>query len=82
LPDKAGRQITVGGWAGTSNYGIRLYWPDGSAGVKGVNQWTEDPDNLQLLVPRWYPSAMIMANGSILVVGGEIGQNADEQPKS
>ena len=80
LPDKAGRQITVGGWAGTSNYGIRLYWPDGSAGVKGVNQWTEDPDNLQLLVPRWYPSAMIMANGSILVVGGEIGQNADEQP--
>ncbi|PMD52509.1 copper radical oxidase [Hyaloscypha bicolor E] len=80
LPDKAGRQITVGGWAGTSNYGIRLYLPDGSAGVKGVNQWTEDPDNLQLLVPRWYPSAMIMANGSILVVGGEIGQNADEQP--
>lgn len=80
LPDKAGRQITVGGWAGSSNYGIRLYWPDGSAGVKGVNQWTEDPTNLQLLVPRWYPSAMIMANGSILVVGGEIGQNADEQP--
>lgn len=80
LPDKAGRQITVGGWAGISNYGIRLYWPDGSAGVKGVNQWTEDPNNLQLLVPRWYPSAMIMANGSILVVGGEIGQNADEQP--
>jgi hypothetical protein len=80
LPDKAGRQITVGGWSGSSNYGIRLYWPDGSAGVKGVNQWTEDPINLQLLVPRWYPSAMIMANGSILVVGGEIGQNADEQP--
>lgn len=80
LPDKAGRQITVGGWAGSSNYGIRLYWPDGSAGVKGVNQWTEDPINLQLLVPRWYPSAMIMANGSILVVGGEIGQNAAEQP--
>ncbi|EKD12599.1 copper radical oxidase [Drepanopeziza brunnea f. sp. 'multigermtubi' MB_m1] len=80
LPDKAGRQITVGGWAGTSNYGIRLYWPDGSAGVKGTQQWTEDPNNLQLLVPRWYPSAMIMANGSILVVGGEIGQNADQQP--
>lgn len=80
LPDKAGRQITVGGWAGSSNYGIRLYWPDGSAGVKGTHQWTEDPNNLQLLVPRWYPSAMIMANGSVLVVGGEIGQNADEQP--
>ncbi|TVY32342.1 WSC domain-containing protein [Lachnellula subtilissima] len=80
LPDKAGRQITIGGWAGVSNYGIRLYWPDGSDGVKGTNEWTEDPTNLQLLVPRWYPSAMIMANGSILVVGGEIGQNAAEQP--
>jgi hypothetical protein len=47
LPDKAGRQITVGGWTGASNYGIRLYWPDGSAGVKGTNEWTEDPNNLQ-----------------------------------
>jgi len=80
LPDIAGRQITVGGWAGVSNFGIRLYWPDGSAGVPGTNEWVEDPNNLQLLVPRWYPSAMIMANGSILVVGGEIGQNAAEQP--
>ena len=79
LPDKAGRQITIGGWAGQSNFGIRLYWPDGSAGVKGTNEWAEDPVHLQLQVPRWYPSAMIMANGSILVVGGEIGQNAAEQ---
>ena len=99
LPDKAGRQLTVGGWNGEALNGVRLYWPDGSAGVKGSNQWTEDPDNLQqvqselrliyhvltswgfrLLVPRWYPSAMIMANGSILVVGGEIGNNEAEQP--
>jgi hypothetical protein len=80
LPDKAGRQITVGGWAGESNYGIRLYTPDGSPGVKGVNQWTEDPNHLRLQVARWYPSGLIMANGSILVVGGEIGQNAAEQP--
>lgn len=80
LPDRAGRQLTVGGWAGQSNFGVRLYWPDGSAGVKGVNQWTEDPTHLQLQVARWYPSAMIMANGSILIVGGEIGQNDAEQP--
>ncbi|KAG0645262.1 WSC domain-containing [Hyphodiscus hymeniophilus] len=80
LPDKAGRQLTVGGWNGQSLSGVRLYWPDGSAGKKGTNQWTEDPNNLQLLVPRWYPSAMIMANGSILVVGGEIGNNEAEQP--
>lgn len=37
LPDKAGRQITVGGWAGQSNFGIRMYSPDGSAGVFGTN---------------------------------------------
>jgi hypothetical protein len=80
LPDKAGRQLTAGGWAGESNYGVRLYWPDGSAGVNGTNEWVEDPVNLQLQVPRWYPSGLIMANGSILIVGGEIGQNAAEQP--
>jgi len=80
LPDKVGRQLTVGGWAGQSNYGVRLYWPDGSAGVNGTNEWVEDPGVLQLQVARWYPSALIMANGSILIVGGEIGQNAAEQP--
>lgn len=35
---------------------------------------------IRLLVPRWYPSAMIMANGSILVVGGEQDNNGAEQP--
>jgi len=80
LPDLAGRQLTIGGWAGESNFGIRLYWPDGSAGIPGTNEWVEDPGVLQLQVPRWYPSAMIMANGSILVVGGEIGSNDAEQP--
>ena len=33
LPDKAGRQLNIGGWAGASTYGVRLYWPDGSPGV-------------------------------------------------
>jgi hypothetical protein len=80
LPDLGGRQLTVGGWAGTSNFGVRLYLPDGSAGVPGTNEWIEDPGVLQLQVPRWYPSAMIMPNGSILVVGGEIGSNDAEQP--
>lgn len=39
LPDKAGRQINVGGWSDVSTYGIRLYTPDGSPGVPGVNDW-------------------------------------------
>jgi hypothetical protein len=33
-----------------------------------------------LKVPRWYPSAMVMANGSIMIIGGEIGDNDAEQP--
>ncbi|KAH8590515.1 WSC domain-containing protein [Bisporella sp. PMI_857] len=80
LPDRAGRQLTIGGWAGESNFGIRLYWPDGSDGVPGVNGWIEDRGNLMLQVPRWYPSALIMTNGSILVIGGEIGSNDAQQP--
>ena len=97
LPDKAGRILTVGGWAGESNFGVRLYSPDGSAGVFGTNrkssqasvqnflanfklEWMEDNGVLSLQVPRWYPSAMVMANGSVMIIGGEIGSNAAQQP--
>jgi hypothetical protein len=64
LPDKVGRQINIGGWANDATYGVRLYWPDGSAGVWGVNDWQENVDEVSLQVGRWYPSAMIMANGN------------------
>ena len=29
---------------------------------------------------RWYPTAMVMSNGSILVVGGELGSNGAPEP--
>ncbi|KAI0457698.1 WSC domain-containing protein [Xylaria acuta] len=80
LPDKAGRQLTVGGWSLDSTYGVRLYTPDGSDGVKGVNDWQENVNVLKLQRGRWYPSAMVMTNGSILVVGGEIGSNDKAEP--
>ncbi|EFW13530.1 copper radical oxidase [Coccidioides posadasii str. Silveira] len=80
LPDRAGRQLTVGGWSGTSTHGVRLYWPDGSPGKPSVNDWQENPDELALQDGRWYPSAMIMANGSILIVGGEEGSNGPPVP--
>ncbi|KAH8891648.1 glyoxal oxidase like protein [Thozetella sp. PMI_491] len=80
LPDKVGRQLTVGGWAGNALFGVRLYWPDGSAGVWGTHDWHENPDEVFIQVPRWYPTAMIMSNGSILVIGGEVGSNAAAQP--
>jgi hypothetical protein len=75
LPDKAGRILNVGGWSGISTYGVRLYWPDGSAGVPGVNDWQENDELLTLQAGRWYPGVMLMTNGSILVVGGEDGSN-------
>ncbi|OAA42559.1 Galactose oxidase, beta-propeller [Metarhizium rileyi] len=80
LPDKAGRQINIGGWSGDSTYGVRLYAPDGSEGVPGKNDWEENAAVLKLQQGRWYPTAMIMANGSILVIGGEVGSNSAPVP--
>jgi len=68
LPDKAGRQINVGGWSDTSTFGIRLYTPDGSPGVWGTNDWIENSNELQLQNGRWYPSAMIMVSLESLVL--------------
>ncbi|KAF8242298.1 hypothetical protein K440DRAFT_591049 [Wilcoxina mikolae CBS 423.85] len=80
LPDKVGRQINVGGWANDATYGVRLYWPDGSPGVAGVNDWQENVAEVSLQIGRWYPTAMIMSNGSILVVGGQQGSNGAPIP--
>jgi hypothetical protein len=30
--------------------------------------------------PRWYPSAVVLSNGSVVVVGGETGANAAANP--
>ncbi len=80
LPDKAGRQLNLGGWAGDATYGTRLYWPDGSPGVPGTHDWQENVNVLKLQAGRWYPSAMIMANGSVMVIGGSIGSNDAATP--
>lgn len=80
LPDKVGRQINIGGWALDATYGIRFYWPDGEPGVWGQNDWQENVKAVSLQDGRWYPTAMVMANGSILVVGGEEGSNGAPVP--
>lgn len=80
LPDKAGRQLNIGGWSGRSTYGVRLYTPSGSDGVAGTTNWQEDETKVSLLDGRWYPSAINLANGSVLVVGGETGSNASPTP--
>ena len=50
LPDKAGRQLNVGGFSPESTFGVRLYTPDGSAGVNGTNDWEENHNELSLQV--------------------------------
>ncbi|KAL8845523.1 MAG: hypothetical protein Q9176_000159 [Flavoplaca citrina] len=80
LPDKAGRQINVGGWSGTSTFGIRLYTPDGSPGTASINDWQENAAEIKLQKGRWYPSGMIMSNGSMLIVGGQDGSNGAPVP--
>ncbi|KAF8556655.1 DUF1929-domain-containing protein [Imleria badia] len=80
LPDKGARQINVGGWSLDSTYGVRLYYPDGSPGVNGTHDWQENVNELTLQRGRWYPTAMMMPNGSILIVGGESGSNGPPQP--
>lgn len=80
LPDRLGRQLNIGGWSGDSLYGVRLYTPDGSPGAPSINDWEENFQTLALQKGRWYPTGLIMANGSILVVGGEDGSNGPPVP--
>ncbi|KAH8995153.1 copper radical oxidase [Lactarius hatsudake] len=85
LPDKAGRILNVGGYSQhltshDSTFGLRLYAPDGSAGVNGTNDWEEDPVNFILQSRRWYPTALVLSNGSVLVMGGENGPNDPPSP--
>ncbi|KAL2199244.1 glyoxal oxidase like protein [Corynascus similis CBS 632.67] len=80
LPDKAGRQLNIGGWAGDATYGTRLYWPDGAPGVPGTHDWQENVNVLSLQAGRWYPSALVLTNGSVMVIGGLIGSNDAATP--
>jgi hypothetical protein len=80
LPDKKGRMLTIGGWSDVSTTGVRLYTPSGSNGVPGTTQWEENANEIALQVARWYPSAVMLANGTILVIGGEKGSNDAAQP--
>ncbi|KAJ6514787.1 glyoxal oxidase N-terminus-domain-containing protein [Mycena vulgaris] len=75
LPDKGGRQLNVGGWTLESTQGVRLYMPDGSPGVNGTNDWEENFKELHLQRQRWYPTAAMLPNGTIMVIGGKISVN-------
>ncbi|KAJ7364626.1 glyoxal oxidase N-terminus-domain-containing protein [Mycena albidolilacea] len=80
LPDKHGRQLNVGGWSLDSTKGVRLYTPDGSPGVNGTNDWEENFQELHLQRQRWYPTAAMLPNGTVMVIGGETGSNGSPEP--
>ncbi|EUC35845.1 hypothetical protein COCVIDRAFT_88427 [Bipolaris victoriae FI3] len=80
LPDRAGRQINIGGWSTDSLFGVRMYTPDGTLGVNGTNNWQEDVNTVKLQQGRWYPTGLLMANGSMLIVGGQDGSNGPPVP--
>ncbi|KAK8094955.1 fungistatic metabolite [Apiospora hydei] len=82
MPDKAGRQINLGGWSLDSLYGVRLFTPDSPLGTNGTNQWEEDYTKLKLMDGRWYPTALTLSNGSILVMGGEDGSDGPMVPSA
>ncbi|KAK8133479.1 glyoxal oxidase N-terminus-domain-containing protein [Apiospora sp. TS-2023a] len=82
MPDKAGRQINLGGWSLESLYGVRLFTPDSELGTNGTNQWEEDHTKLALMAGRWYPTAATLSNGSILVMGGEDGSDGPMVPSA
>ncbi|KAJ3282208.1 hypothetical protein HDU76_008753 [Blyttiomyces sp. JEL0837] len=80
LPDASGRILNIGGWADQSLEGVRFYTPTGSAGINGTTDWEENATSLHLQVPRWYPTALQLLNGSIAVIGGETNSNGANQP--
>ncbi|KAJ7720043.1 galactose oxidase [Mycena metata] len=80
LPDKGARQLNVGGWSLDSTQGVRLYTPDGSPGVNGTNDWEENFQELHLQRQRWYPTAAMLPNGTVMVIGGETGSNGPPEP--
>ena len=60
LPDRAARQLNVGGWSLESTYGVRLYAPDGSPGVNGTNDWEENWQEVSLQVSSIGPSSYVL----------------------
>lgn len=80
MPDRAGRVINIGGWSGDSLFGVRTYTPNGQLGVNGTSEWQENFQQISLQTTRWYPTALVMPNGSMLIVGGENGSNGPPVP--
>ncbi|KAI8929563.1 glyoxal oxidase N-terminus-domain-containing protein [Entophlyctis helioformis] len=72
-PDPLARVFNVGGWIGPALEAVRVFVPCGTPGLFGQCQWAEDATLAALKVPRWYPTALPLANGRVAVIGGTTG---------
>ncbi|KAJ2999086.1 hypothetical protein HDV02_003616 [Globomyces sp. JEL0801] len=63
----------VGGWNGPSAEAIRKVTPCGSPGIFGICDWKEDATVATLKVKRWYPTALPLPSGRVVVIGGTDG---------
>jgi hypothetical protein len=70
----------MGGWSVDSLYGVRLFTPNSTLGTQGTTQWEENVNTLSLMDPRWYPTACMLSNGSIVVISGENGSDGPMVP--
>jgi len=70
LPDKAGRQISIGGYNGVALSGVRLYTPDGGPGVNGKNDWEENYQILSLQVQLMLTMTFPASNSFNSALGG------------
>ena len=80
MPDRAGRVINIGGWSGDSLFGVRMFTPSGTSGINGSSEWQENFNEISLQTTRWYPTGLMLPNGSMLIVGGENGSNGPPVP--
>jgi hypothetical protein len=65
-----GRVFSVGGWNAEALHAVRYVTPCGNPGLFGDCDWFEDASQAELQLPRWYPSALPLADGRIAVIGG------------
>jgi hypothetical protein len=69
-PDSRGRVFNVGGWSGPALEAVRVFTPCGAPGIFGTCDWYENANIAAIKVPRWYPTALPLANGRVAVIGG------------
>jgi hypothetical protein len=69
-PDSRGRVFNVGGFTGPALEAVRVFTPCGAPGIFGTCDWYENENIAALKVPRWYPSALPLANGRVAIIGG------------